>query len=179
MARTSSRERIIAAALDVCAAHGEDVTIDAVARMAGVTRQGVLYHFAGKGELRAAMLQTVLTRWEAEMSAVMRADVELVSVGARIRAYARVSSRGDLVPGESALFSQILSRPDEMAPYQVWVRRMFEAPRTVDGHARARLNTAWLAANSLWSALVTSKRQFSAGEVADILSVIDDLTRGL
>jgi len=179
MARSSSRERIITAALEVFAAAGEDVTIDAVARAAGVTKQGLLYHFADKRELRAAMLATVLERWEADMSAVARADIMTVPVGERVRAYARVSSKGDVVPGEAALFSQILARPEESAPYQAWARRMFDAPRSAARDDRARLHTAWLAANSLWSVLVTRKRRFTAGEVADILSLIDDLTRGL
>lgn len=177
MARSSSRDRIIGAALKAFSLAGEDVTIDSVARLARLTKQGVLYHFPDKSSLRVAMLETVLVRWEAHMLSV--ADTSLDTVGARIRAYARVSAQGDVVPGEAALFAQISSRPDEAVRYAEWVTRLFSPPPGCPTAQAARLNTAWLAANSLWSVLVSSKRRFDDAEVLEIVRVIEEMTEGL
>lgn len=179
MVRPSSRERVIDSALRAFATAGEDVTLDAVARIAGITKQGVLYHFADKRELRAGMLDAVLARWELHMGVAVAGPLDAASVGERIRAYARVSARGDVVPGEAALFAQVLARPDESTPYAEWVRRLFAAPDAASTRDAARLNTAWLAANSLWSVLVNGKRRLTDDEVDGVLAMIDELTDGL
>ncbi len=171
MVRPSSRERIVDAALRAFAAAEGDVTVDAVARVAGVTKQGVLYHFADKRELRLAMLDAVLRRWERHMEAELGAPLADVEVGARIRAYARVSARGDVVPGEAELFAQVLAHADEATVYAAWVESTFAA--SDDAH----LTTAWLAANSLWSTLATGKRRLGPAEVERVLAVIDELTQ--
>ena len=54
----SSRERILAATVQVALRDGVSaMTLDAVAREAGVSKGGLLYHFASKDELIAAMLE--------------------------------------------------------------------------------------------------------------------------
>ncbi|WP_460774388.1 TetR/AcrR family transcriptional regulator [Microbacterium sp. GXF7504] len=176
MARPSARARIVEAALTASAAAGESVTLDVVARAAGVTKQGILYHFPEKRDLRAAMLDHVLARWDAEMVRILGGPLEAASVAGRIRAYARVSARGDVVPGEGVLFSEILTRPDETPRYAAWTQRWFDPGADPDLRTRARWTTAWLAANGLWSVLVTGKRRLARAEVAAVLAVVDDLT---
>jgi AcrR family transcriptional regulator len=56
-AAPSSRERLMAAAVQVALREGiSAMTLDAVAKEAGVSKGGLLYHFASKDELLAAML---------------------------------------------------------------------------------------------------------------------------
>jgi len=176
MARPSARSRIVEAALTAGAAVGESVTLEVVARSAGVTKQGILYHFPERRDLRSAMLEHVLARWEQEMHRVLGGPLEAAAVPDRIRAYARVSAHGDVVPGEGVLFAEILARPDELPPYEAWVQRWFAPGEHDDPARRARLLTAWLAANGLWSVLVTGKRRLARAEVAAVLAVVDDLT---
>lgn len=53
-----TRERIIAVAIRVFASQGfRGVPLDLIATEAGVTRQGILYHFASKAELLVAVLE--------------------------------------------------------------------------------------------------------------------------
>lgn len=176
MVRPSSRQRIVDAALTAFAAAGAAVTIDAVARAAGVTKQGLLYHFADKRDLRAAMLQTILRRWEAAMAEALGLPLADAHCSARIRAYAVIASRGDVVPGEAALFAAVLARPDEAPAYAAWAERWFAPAPDAQPAERARLTTAWLAANGLWSTLTAAKRRLDAEEVAGVLAVIDELT---
>jgi AcrR family transcriptional regulator len=70
----SSRERILAAAVRVAIREGiSAMTLDAVAREAGVSKGGLLYHFSSKDELIAAMLEhhaaRILNAIEANMAA--------------------------------------------------------------------------------------------------------------
>jgi AcrR family transcriptional regulator len=53
-----TRDRIIEVAIGVFAGRGfRSVSIDSIAAEAGVTRQGLLYHFSNKGELLIAVLE--------------------------------------------------------------------------------------------------------------------------
>jgi AcrR family transcriptional regulator len=71
----SSRERILAAAVQVAIRDGVSaMTLDAVAREAGVSKGGLLYHFSSKYQLIAAMLEHQATRLQSAIEARMTAD---------------------------------------------------------------------------------------------------------
>ena len=71
----SSRERILAATVQVALRDGVSaMTLDAVAREAGVSKGGLLYHFASKDELIAAMLEHHAARIQKTVEARMAAD---------------------------------------------------------------------------------------------------------
>ena len=56
--------RIIAAALDVFAAHGfRGTTVDQISRNAGMSKANVLYYFNTKDDIYAAVLARTLTIW--------------------------------------------------------------------------------------------------------------------
>jgi len=64
----TARDGILDAAQRVAARDGAGhVTLDAVAREAGVSKGGVLYHFAGKDALIAGMLARLIAEFEAEI----------------------------------------------------------------------------------------------------------------
>jgi AcrR family transcriptional regulator len=71
----SSRERILASSVQVALRDGVSaMTLDAVAKEAGVSKGGLLYHFASKDELIAAMLQHHANRIQKAVEARMAAD---------------------------------------------------------------------------------------------------------
>jgi AcrR family transcriptional regulator len=71
----SSRERILAASVQVALRDGVSaMTLDAVAREAGVSKGGLLYHYASKDELIAAMLQHCAGRIQKSIEERMAAD---------------------------------------------------------------------------------------------------------
>jgi AcrR family transcriptional regulator len=74
-ARLSSRERILAATVQVALREGVSaMTLDAVAKEAGVSKGGLLYHFASKDDLIAAMLERHAARIQKTVEARMAAD---------------------------------------------------------------------------------------------------------
>jgi AcrR family transcriptional regulator len=59
--RGSSRERLLDAAADLITRHGvQDLTLDAVATAAGVTKGGLIYHFKTKDELLGALVERMI-----------------------------------------------------------------------------------------------------------------------
>lgn len=47
---------------------GESLTLDSVAREAGLTKPGLVYHFATKEGLSVAVMEFVLETWEADLT---------------------------------------------------------------------------------------------------------------
>ena len=74
-APVSSRERILAASVHVALRDGvSSMTLEAVAKEAGVSKGGLLYHFSSKDELIAAMLQHHAGRIQKAIESRMAAD---------------------------------------------------------------------------------------------------------
>lgn len=72
MARISNRSAILAAAEKVAVDAGAaQLTLDAVAAEAGVSKGGLLYHFPSKNALLEAMLDELLSGYEARCAAKM------------------------------------------------------------------------------------------------------------
>jgi AcrR family transcriptional regulator len=71
----SSRERLLAAAVQVAIRDGVlATTLEAVAKEAGVSKGGLLHHFASKDDLIAAMLQHYSLRVQHALEAAMAHD---------------------------------------------------------------------------------------------------------
>ncbi len=75
MAEHTTRDRILQAALDEFGSRGYHATsVREIAERVGVTKTAVLYHFPGKAEILAALVEPLLADLDAAMAAVDRAD---------------------------------------------------------------------------------------------------------
>lgn len=172
--RPSNRTKIIAAALKM-GADTPDATLQQIAHAAGVTKQGLLYHFPDRVALQQALIQHVFSCWEHEMSQILGRPLEQAEVAERVRAYAQVAARGHSVEGEARIYAEFVYRVGDLSWYQDWARRWFlESPAGVSQDPR--LLTAWLAANGLWSVLTSRKIALSAQDVEGVLEQIAALT---
>ena len=97
----ATEPEILDSALDVLRA-GDPLTIDAVARVAGLTKPGVVHHFSTKEGLTLAVLDHLLEQWEAELTARAGADADST---ARLRAYLEYALLGDMDPADLALLA--------------------------------------------------------------------------
>jgi AcrR family transcriptional regulator len=117
----STREQILDAANAVVALRGvANLTLEEVAREAGLSKGGVLYHFPGKEALTAAMIERFITRFDDAMRGVAARDP--VEKGRYARAYARVSM-GDIPGGtdvidrvNGSLTAALANYPEKLAP---------------------------------------------------------------
>ncbi len=89
----NTKARIIAAAANVAVTKGvQNLTIDAVAEEAGLSKGGVFYHFASKELLLLGMVQALVDHTETMVQAHRAADTE---AGGWLRGFIRASLAED------------------------------------------------------------------------------------
>jgi AcrR family transcriptional regulator len=117
----NAREQVLDAANAVVAIKGVSaLTLEEVAREAGLSKGGVLYHFRSKEALTAAMIERFIERFDTAMSSLAQLDPE--KRGSYTRAYIRVSS-GDIPGGtdlidkvNGSLTAALANYPERLAP---------------------------------------------------------------
>ncbi len=83
---SGARDRALSAALAiVCRDGGKALTIDAVAKEAGVSKGGVLHHFSTKDALIREVVLSMTSAWEAAVQ--LRCDEDPNPVGRYVRAF--------------------------------------------------------------------------------------------
>nr|WP_300338376.1 TetR/AcrR family transcriptional regulator [Actinomyces sp.] len=103
MTRRSKKDLILAAALDVIGEEGmETLTFEAVAARAGMTRAGVVYHFATREALVDGIGEFLLASWHADLVRFLPVPVEEATTAQRVTALVRSSIEGTIAPGEWA-----------------------------------------------------------------------------
>lgn len=137
------RTRILLEATHLFASRGYDaVSIEEIARSAGVTRPTLVYHFGSKVELRAEVLDALLSHWRNELPRLLAA----ATTGSdRFRsAFEALASFFRADPARSRLLMrEMLDRPDDMAALfrahlQPWTALIVEYVRTGQGEGRIR-----------------------------------------
>jgi AcrR family transcriptional regulator len=129
------------------------LTLDAVAAEAGASKGGLLYHFATREALVRAMVERLITRFDASLAAAIEHDPE--PRGRWTRAYVRVTASPD-GPSEdddtaSALLAALASDPSLADP----VRERYATWRSAvadDGLPFEDATILALAADGLWMA---------------------------
>ncbi|MFD7970362.1 TetR/AcrR family transcriptional regulator [Streptomyces clavifer] len=148
--RTSKRNQILEAATRVVEREGvKSVTFDSVAAEAGLTKGGLLYHFASRDDLIQAIHQHLADQWEAQVTEVAGKPAHEATPAERLTAYARISTQsatraellfmleGSTTPGHAAIWAAAMDR---------WAPSLTNAD---DSHALDRF-IARLAADGLW-----------------------------
>jgi AcrR family transcriptional regulator len=141
VARTETRGRLLEAAGVVIRRDGaQALTLDAVAAQAGVSKGGLLYHFASKREL----LDGLVERWLDEFQRDIDAAGGTFPVG-----YVRASDGAKAE--EAGLLAALVADPDVLAVvrdrYATWQDRV-----VTEGGDPVEATVARLAADGLWLA---------------------------
>ncbi|MFJ6513482.1 TetR/AcrR family transcriptional regulator [Streptomyces sp. NPDC091406] len=90
--RTSKRTQILEAATRVVQREGvKSVTFDSVAAEAGLTKGGLLYHFASRDDLVQAIHQHLADAWEADLVAAAGKPAAEATRDEQLAAYTRVA----------------------------------------------------------------------------------------
>lgn len=116
----SVRERLLDAADQIVARDGvANFTLEAVAREAGVSKGGLLYHFPSKSALIAAIIERLGQRREREQDQALAKEPDPACPGAFTRAY--LLSRIDLPDPEhrpllTALLAAVATDPNYLEP---------------------------------------------------------------
>lgn len=135
---------------------GGSVSLDSVARAVGLTKPGVMYHYPTKEALMLALVDSVLDRWESELTARLGATSSQAGPHERIRAYLDWSPSGefsetDLVAMSDPKLRRTLTHrwTERLAPW-------LTLPTDLAPDVRARLIAARLLADGGWLADATN-----------------------
>ncbi len=146
--RGDTRTRLLDAASAVVRRDGaQALTLDAVAAEAGVSKGGLLYHFASKRDLLDAML----TGWLEEFAS----EIDAASGDGFARGYVRASDMSGWAAAERAtefgLLAAMVAEPEALdavrARHAEWQARLVE-----EAGDPVRATVARLAADGLWLA---------------------------
>lgn len=176
--RTSKRTQILEAAARVVEREGvKGVTFDSVAAEAGLTKGGLLYHFASRDDLVQAIHQHLADRWEAGIAAAAGKPAAEATADQRLTAYTRVATQS-ATRAELLFMLEAATSADHAAPWNAVIERWAPPPAPATGDT-ATLDRfiARLAADGLWlyesltaERLDPDLRQAIAERIADTLS---------
>lgn len=149
-----TRQQLLAAANAVVLEHGATaLTLDAVARHAGVSKGGLLYHFPSKEGLVVAMIQQMMEEFEQLLDHEYRSDPAEERPGRWLRAYVRATFAGDAQTFSinAAVLAGVALNPELLAPvrahFAAWQQRIEN-----DGVDPALATLVRLAADGWWFA---------------------------
>lgn len=179
--RAPARERLLDAAEARLLEHGPaGLVLDAVAADAGVSKGGLLYHFASKEALAQALVERMAERFDRVQAALADADPD--APGRRTRAYLRstVGAGGEPADASGALVAGILASiggdPARLealrAGFARWQERLEH-----DGVDPVRTTLVRLAADGMWLSALLGLPQLDKALGARVLEALDALTR--
>src|SRR5690606_2698194 len=121
--RTNSREKILAAAADVARMSGPgNVSLEAVASRAGVSKGGLLYNFPSKGKLMQALVERYLGEFEQSLIEAHAGGESLLE--AFVKRSVRECQESE-PSSASWVFSAIAEDPDFLIPMKAFHRQLF------------------------------------------------------
>lgn len=168
-----TRVAILDAALEALR-EGDVLTLDAVARRAGLTKPGVVHHFPTKEILAIAVVDRVIDLWEADL--LSRVSVN-AGAGDRLRAYVEFALTADLDASDLALLSDVRLREKLIERWSARLDPWFGQTDTSDPDAQARVLVARFIADGAWFdralGIITLTEAQRAATLALALTVID------
>lgn len=166
------RRLLIAAAVALALKQGlAAVTVDAVARAAGVTKGGLFHHFPTKQALAEAVFAHLIAECDAGIDRLMADDP--VAHGRFTRAYLALSLADDTQPDLLALWISASADPHLSRLFTAWVQsRLARHAATDSGPA---LEAVRFAADGLWFGAATG---LHPADPAALRAHLLSLTRG-
>ncbi|MEU2145804.1 MULTISPECIES: TetR/AcrR family transcriptional regulator [Streptomyces albovinaceus subgroup] len=176
--RTSKRSQILEAATRVVQREGvKSVTFDSVAAEAGLTKGGLLYHFATRDDLVLAIHQHLADRWEADLVAAAGKPATEATRDERLAAYTQVAIQS-ATRAELLLMLEGSTNAAHSAAWEAVTERWAPPPASAgDDPAALDRFIVRLAADGLWlydsltsQQLTPETRRAVAERIADALT---------
>lgn len=175
---TQTRSRLLSAALTMLHSQGvAALTLDGVAKEAGVSKGGLLHHFPSKDALITAMLQQLFADFAAQVQHYY--DIETPEAGQWLRAYVRATFDEDPLPLEvAAMLLAALTENQALmtviqADFQHWQARLLH-----DGVPRARATVIRQAADAYWMERLLGVGFEQQAERQQVMEELLQLSRG-
>lgn len=171
---TITRRQLLDLAEEIVRNEGaKALTIDALARAAGISKGGVQYSFASKDDLVRALIE----RWTSQFDAMLETD-DTSSAGELVRGYIRAmrASQQAMNAKMAGLMITYLQDPRNMQETREWYRRVFERIGAASAESQAA-RVAFLAVEGLFLLRIAGIDEDGTwtGFLDDIETVLDRL----
>ncbi|MET3661630.1 TetR/AcrR family transcriptional regulator [Aquamicrobium ahrensii] len=138
--KSNSRDKILAAAADVAREAGPgNLSLDAVASRAGISKGGLLYNFPSKAKLMQALVEQHLQDFASALEDIHSADGRKNLLSAYIRL--SVEECQETEASASWIFSAIAEDPEFLTPIKTFKRQLFERLKAKTPDLKALLVT--------------------------------------
>jgi len=177
MRKNNKRGAILNAAFEVVEEKGaRHLTIDAVAAQSGMSKGGVLYHFASKSDLLSGMLETLIELNQARVEEQQAANPGSNEISPILEAMAGMTSRERRA--SLALLAVAAEDSELLDPAREYMQRTFDE---VIGNSRDQMAGAilLLASEGLRFLDVLDINPFSQRRNKEILSYLQERAEGL
>ncbi|MDO5633252.1 MAG: TetR/AcrR family transcriptional regulator [Micrococcus sp.] len=172
----SSRTLILDAALEVLRdPSGPALSFESVARVAGLSKPGLMYHFPTKDSLVRGVLVHVADRWEAELSRLLDKPLSSASAEERVAAYVEFAAGTVHDPADVAVCFNAHYRIDLAEIWEHRLRPWVALDEEVSDERRGRLEAARLAADGYWYAIASGVLQPAPSDRPATLAAISSL----
>lgn len=150
-ASIASREKILAAAAEVITQHGTNgFTLDAVARQAGISKGGLLHHFASKEALLEGLLTNLFDQFSRAVASYYERESD--APGRWLRAYVRATFDAEALSLEiSAAMLAGIMESEHIHELIALDTRSWTGVLTGDGLTWARVQAVRMACDGLWT----------------------------
>ncbi|WP_158625608.1 TetR/AcrR family transcriptional regulator [Corallococcus carmarthensis] len=175
-----TREQLLRVAADLILAQGlQAVTLDAIARRAGIPKEDLLEHFQSKPILFDALFDDVTRRFSEAVAAEMEKDPD--ANGRGTRAYLRVTVAAPADDDEArvmrSLIGLMLFDPEVRELWSSIWDEAREAQLSREEHESPELTLCRLAIDGLWMSDMLEQRTVSSQMRAAVIHRIEELTR--
>lgn len=170
--RANSREKILEAAGELAGEIGPGhLSLDAVAKRAGVSKGGLLYNFPTKASLMEGLVERYVSDVEQELD-------ETASKAKLLSAYVDLSMRecAETRPQASGMLAALAENPDFLKPIRAFKRRVLDRLKTETDDLPGLL-LAFLALEGLRSLTVFDLDVLTPAERETVHAVLADAAR--
>jgi len=178
---SSVRDRILDAAEALLLSDGPSaLVLDAVARKAGVSKGGLLYHFPAKDALVGGLIDRMLDNFDREQNALATADTEPVGRWTRAYLTSTVTEDGKPADNSAQLMAGILAAIGNDPKRLQVVRQRFakwHKRLATDGIDLTHATIVRLAADGLWLSALLGLPGLDAKTYARVLAALTELSK--
>lgn len=175
---STTRTRILDGGLELWRTH-QAVTLELAAEKAGVTKPGLMYHFATRRDLVEGLVDHVLDGYDVELTRRAGAAAEDLGPVQRLAAYARWALTSSFDLADLAALSDPRLRAVMLERWTDRMARWLWLPDELAPADRARLEAVRLIADGAWLESACHPGGPDRSARAQVLAVVEDLLAGV
>lgn len=178
---TAVRDRLLDAAEALLLRQGPSaMVLDSVARDAGVSKGGLLYHFPSKDALVMGLIDRMLDNFDREQNGFAEADAQRAGRWTRAYLASTVTENGEPADNSAQLMAGILAAIGNDPKRLQVVRQRFakwHKRLAADGIDQTNATIVRLAADGLWLSALLGLPGLDAKGYTRVLAALQNLTR--